>query len=328
MKILVADDSAVLRAAVTKLLEPQGYEVVVAEDGVDAITKFYEETPDLVLLDVQMPKLNGYVVCRLIKEDPAAAQIPVLILTVRTSAEDRYWGVKSGADGYLTKDSIGDELIKAVQASLASRALRELTGQELTPPAIAEGDVLTRVCEMLDRKLFEATVVNEITSVATRPVGLYGTIDEILTSVERLVHTDAAGIVLSEEGRCDVRCAKPMASEDRVAFHDLAAEHLREMATANNPVPAHLDINVRSDADGDDPGPARGWSSFHSVPLRSRGELIGILVLGSHTPGAFTPAVHRTLRAVTPSIVSVLESARDFQSKLADEAKAMFSGLG
>ena len=76
MKVLVADDSAVLRAAVTKLLEGDGYEVVVAEDGVDAITKFYEEQPDLVLLDVQMPKLNGYVVCRLLKEDPIAASIP------------------------------------------------------------------------------------------------------------------------------------------------------------------------------------------------------------------------------------------------------------
>ena len=85
MKILIADDSPVLRMAVTKLLEPEGYTVVAAEDGVEGIEKFYEEKPDLVLLDVQMPKLNGYVVCRLIKEDPTAAGIPVLILTLKTA---------------------------------------------------------------------------------------------------------------------------------------------------------------------------------------------------------------------------------------------------
>ncbi|MDH3425691.1 MAG: response regulator, partial [Acidimicrobiia bacterium] len=115
MKVLVADDSPVMRTAVAKLLEPEGYEVVLAEDGVDAITRFYEEAPDLVLLDIQMPKLNGYVVCRLIKEDPASAGIPVMILTVRDSAEDRYWGVKSGADGYLTKDRLGEEVVHAVK---------------------------------------------------------------------------------------------------------------------------------------------------------------------------------------------------------------------
>lgn len=326
MKILVADDSPVLRAAVTKLLAGDGYEVVTAEDGVDAITKFYVEHPDLVLLDVQMPKLNGYVVCRLLKEDPAAAAIPILILTVRTSAEDRYWGVKSGANGYLTKDTLGEELLSAVQSALAQRALRELTsGAELAPPATEEADVLTKVCEMLDRKLFEATVINEITAVAMRPIGLTESVDEILTSLSRLVSFDAAAVVLVESSRMEMVSKRRLSDPDVAAFREMASDHLTRMAGSGTPAPRMMPVKALYDETGGDTD--RGWETFHSVPLRSRGQLLGMLVFGMHAPGAMTDAVLATTRTVTPAIVSVLESARDFQSKLESEAAATFQSL-
>ncbi len=328
MKILVADDSPVLRAAVSKLLEPEGFEVVTAEDGVDAITRFYEEAPDLVLLDIQMPRLNGYVVCRLIKEDPAAADVPVMILTVRSSAEDRYWGAKSGADGYLTKDALGEELVSSIKAALASRALHELSsGEPLTSPGEHESDVLTRVCEMLDRKLFEATVVNEITAVAARPVGLQGTVDEILTSLSRLINFDASAIALPEEGRLEMLCHRRPSDQDVEEFRTTCADHLREML-GGGALPAELQTRITVQSEQGEITEPRGWLTFYAVPLRSRGQLIGMLALGAFLPGAFSDATHRTLRTVTPSIVSVLDSARQFQTTLADEAWATFSSLG
>jgi twitching motility two-component system response regulator PilH len=325
MKILVADDSPVLRAAVTKLLVAEGYDVVTAEDGVDAITRFYEEQPDLVLLDVQMPKLNGYVVCRLLKEDPIAASVPILILTIRTSAEDRYWGVKSGANGYLTKDALGEELMGAVQAALATSALRELTtGATAAPIATGEADVLTRVCEMLDRKLFEATVINEITSVAMKPIGMTESVDQILTSIGRLISFDAAAVVLVENAEMEMVSKRRLSDNDTARFRELAGEHLTRLS-GNADLPPQSHVTVLFDetaADGD-----RGWETYHSVPLRSRGQLIGMLVFGMHMPGAMTDAMLATTRTVTPAIVSVLESARDFQSKLASEAREAFQGL-
>lgn len=325
MKILVADDSPVLRAAVTKLLVGDGYLVVTAEDGVDAITKFYEEQPDLVLLDVQMPKLNGYVVCRLLKEDPAAASVPILILTIRTSAEDRYWGVKSGANGYLTKDALGEELLGAVQAALATRALRELTSGALeTPPVVGEADVLTRVCEMLDRKLFEATVINEITSVAMKPIGMTESVNQILTSLGRLVTFDAAAVILVEDSKMEMVSKRRLSENDTVQFRELAREHLvRLSAGVDSPSLSPMTVLFDETAADRD----RGWETYHSVPLRSRGQLIGMLVFGMHLPGAMTDAMLATMRTVTPAIVSVLESARDFQSKLASEAREAFQSL-
>ncbi len=329
MKILVADDSPVLRMAVKKLLEPEGYDIVLAEDGVEAITMFYEEHPDLVLLDIQMPKLNGYVVCRLIKEDPASAGIPVMIFTVRDSAEDRYWGVKSGADGYLTKDRLGEEVVNSIRAALAQRALRELSRAESSAPPMAhETDVLERVCEVLDRKLFEATVVNEIQSVAVRPLSLSATVREIITSVGRLIHSDVAGVVLAEEGWLQVHTAQQLDPADISAFQDLCDSHLRDLAGGAT-VAAGFEVDIVHTGDPDAPPvEAEGWATFHAVPLRSRGHLVGLLALARRDPGAFTDQMHRTLQAITPSIVSVVESARSYQHALSDEARATFSQLG
>ncbi len=326
MKILIADDSPVMRMAIRKLLEPEGYEVVAAEDGVEGITQFYQERPDLVLLDVQMPKLSGYVVCRLIKEDPVAARTPVLILTVRTSAEDRYWGAKSGADGYLTKDALGDELVAAIRAALARSALSDLSGAKLAaPPMDDDADVLTRVCEVLDRKLFEATVVNEIMSVAVEPVGLDGTVERMLTSLQRLVAFDAGAIVFPQEKLIDLRVGHQLDYTDLADFTDRCAQHLSEFTGKDIPA-GQLELHRLNTIEGDT-APPRGWQSFRTLPLKSRGQLVGILALGSHRVGVFDESAMRTLRTITASVAAVADSARNFQHSVENEARATFSSL-
>ena len=194
MRILVADDSPVIRAAVGSLLREAGYEVTTAEDGIEAIQEFYAQPPDLVLLDIKMPRMSGYVACRLIKEDWSVAHIPILILTALDSAEDRYWSEKSGADGYLTKESLGEELLSAIRSARATRALSELTTGEVEAQQLDQVDVLARVTELLDRKLFDATIVNDIVTMATRAMDLPTTVQESLLILRRFVDYDLAGI--------------------------------------------------------------------------------------------------------------------------------------
>lgn len=324
MKILIADDSPVLRRAVTKLLEREGYDVVTAEDGVEGITKFYRERPDLVLLDVQMPKLNGYVVCRLIKEDPAAATVPVLILTVRDSDEDRYWGGKSGADGYLTKEALGADLIVAIRSMLASRALRELSGVEPDLPLLGrEVDVLTRVCEVLDRKLFEATVVNEIMSVSVEPVALDGTVERVLVALRRLVAFDAAAITLLDRGRVDLRLEHVLHPDDLAEFEDRCVRSALEFSDAEEFRPTMRTIG---EVAGEVPARA-GWGSLRSLPLRIRGVPIAVLTIGAHDDDVFTERVRRTLQTMVAPMAAVLDSARTFQTSVEVEARATFSSL-
>ncbi|HYH45544.1 MAG TPA: response regulator, partial [Thermoanaerobaculia bacterium] len=100
MKILVVDDDADLRGLIGYALRQAGYLVVEAADGPSGVELFAREEPDLVVLDVNLPKLSGFEVCRRIRQRSAT---PVMMLTVRSSEEDQVQGLDLGADDYLTK---------------------------------------------------------------------------------------------------------------------------------------------------------------------------------------------------------------------------------
>ena len=332
MKVLIADDSPVLVTALRKLLEQSGYEVVAAMDGLEAVQRFYQENPDLVLLDIQMPKLHGYVVCRLIKEDPASRHIPVLILTGRDSAEDRYWGNRSGADGYLTKESMGDELLDAIQSALASRALSDMGRVEPLPQSLDESDVLSRVCEVLDRKLFEATIVNDIVGVGVRAVDLEATVAESLGIMRRILDFDAAAVVLPNERRLLVMFERVVSSGDYDEFRSLSALRCRQFTTADVAV-EDLNVAFVNGVETEDVIDAstgmeeKGWPSFAVAPLWSRGEVVGVLVLGAQREDVFTDGTDRTLRTIEPHVASVVDSARHYQKLLEQEARSSLSSL-
>lgn len=109
-KILVVDDSPTELRVVTGHLQKRGYTVVTASDGEDAFEKAVREQPRLVVLDVVMPKKNGFQVCRQLKTSPETKDIKVLLLTSKSQDSDRFWGMKQGADGYLTKPFQEEEL--------------------------------------------------------------------------------------------------------------------------------------------------------------------------------------------------------------------------
>lgn len=332
MKVLIADDSPVLVTALRKLLEQSGYEVVAAMDGLEAVQRFYHENPDLVLLDIQMPKLHGYVVCRLIKEDPASRHIPVLILTGRESAEDRYWGQRSGADGYLTKESMGDELLDAIQSALASRALSDMGRADPFPQSLNESDVLSRVCEVLDRKLFEATIVNDIVAVGVRAMDLDATVAETLNILRRLIDFDGGAVVLPNERRLIARFERSVTIGDFDEFRSLSALRCRQFTTADVTV-EDLQVTFAGGERQEDlidtasEAEDHGWPSFAVAPLWSRGEVVGILVLGSQRDGVFSDQSNRTLRTIEPHVATVVDSARHYQKLLEQEARTSLSSL-
>lgn len=128
MRVLLADDSPVLRRAVAHLLTAEGHEVEEAADGAEALELLLTRPPDAVLLDLHMPRVTGWVVCRLMKEDPALCWIPVLVLTGYDEPEDRFWAEQSGADGYIRKSQVGQPLLDRLDAALAGQALSQLAG--------------------------------------------------------------------------------------------------------------------------------------------------------------------------------------------------------
>jgi twitching motility two-component system response regulator PilH len=117
-KILLVDDSPTELAVLSSLLESEGFEVVTARDGEDALEKLGRERPRMVLLDVVMPGKNGFSLCRQIRNHSEFGQTPVILVTSKSQASDRFWGLKQGAVDYVTKPWSASELLATVRRHL------------------------------------------------------------------------------------------------------------------------------------------------------------------------------------------------------------------
>jgi adenylate cyclase len=117
-KILVVDDEEKNVKLMEAILLPRGYEITKAYNGEEALQQVAKQVPDLILLDVMMPILNGFEVCKKLKDDPETRLIPVVIMTALGQVEDRVKGIEAGADDFLTKPVNRDELLARIQTSL------------------------------------------------------------------------------------------------------------------------------------------------------------------------------------------------------------------
>jgi two-component system alkaline phosphatase synthesis response regulator PhoP len=118
-KILIAEDEPDIRELVAFTLRFGGYEVVTASNGEEAVKLARQENPDLILLDVRMPRMTGYDACREIKADPNLKMIPVVFLSAKGQESEIQAGIESGAEEYLLKPFAPDQLTQRVQAILA-----------------------------------------------------------------------------------------------------------------------------------------------------------------------------------------------------------------
>lgn len=118
-KILVVDDEKELTALVSLHMKMAGFEVITAANGEKALELSREESPDLIILDLMIPKIDGWQVCEQLREDPATKDIPVIMLTARAQIEDKLKGFEAGADDYVTKPFSPRELVARVKRVLA-----------------------------------------------------------------------------------------------------------------------------------------------------------------------------------------------------------------
>ena len=153
-KILVADDSALAAKMLANVLTNNSYDVVMATNGIEAVQKVYSEAPSLILLDIFMPHMNGYQACRLLKDDPEVAHIPIVILTGSDSRSAESWSLQTGADAFMTKSFEPADLISTIERLLAAQTHAEHSLQ--APPGPA--DILSRLSILMDRELYSTTI--------------------------------------------------------------------------------------------------------------------------------------------------------------------------
>lgn len=308
--VLVADDSITLRRIVSAVLSRAGYQIIFAEDGVEAVQAALRHQPDAVVLDIQMPRVSGYVAARLLKDDWQTAEIPVVLLTSLDAASDRYWGAHTGADHFLTKDFEAPELVEAVETVIAAAAAARGGRPPLRPDPVeaSDDDVFSRVGDLLDRKLFETSVAADVTAIAADGCGFEGTVAAVLDVLGRVVDHDLSAVLMLDDRSVYVSVRQDVAREQ---YEELLAGLAEAGSAVGTPLQADDLVQRVADPDGhlgqEDEG---GMATFVSMPLHAGGRTLGVLGLSSATKNAFGEAALSTLRLVESPAAVVIANAR------------------
>lgn len=319
-KIVIADDSPTLRRIVTSVLAREGHEVIQAEDGIAAVQATFAHQPDAVVLDVQMPRVSGFIAARVLKDDWQTADIPVVMLTSLDAASDRYWAGQAGVDRYLTKDFEAPELAGTIAEVVATAAQARGGRPALRPDPVelSEQDVLSRVCDLLDRKLFESSVAQSVTAIAATANGLEESVASLLGVLSRFVSYDLAAVLLDQERAAYVAVGQPTARshyEDFLrtsaqAFAQYGAEAVDAGSLSTRVAQAGgVVVEDPEDLPG---GPEQAaMATYLSMPLRGAGgRVVGVLALSSGQPSAFGETALSTLKLVEQPAAIVIDNAR------------------
>jgi twitching motility two-component system response regulator PilH len=117
-KVLVVEDSPPQREMISSLLKDNGMNVTSASDGIEALEQIEQDRPDIVVLDIVMPRMNGYELCRRLKDNPTTKELPVVMCSTKGEEFDRYWGMRQGANAYIAKPFQPQELVGTVKKLL------------------------------------------------------------------------------------------------------------------------------------------------------------------------------------------------------------------
>ncbi|MBN1290140.1 MAG: diguanylate cyclase [Actinobacteria bacterium] len=316
-KILLADDNKLVVKVTSAILESADYEVIVAWDGMEAINKAYIEQPDLVILDIEMPKINGYQVCRLLKDDELTCEIPIIMLTGKDHKADMFWGMKTGADRYITKGFKPEQLLSAIseQFEKINEEERETKKSDIPAKMIKEEGVLSRTIDLLDSKLFASTLLNELSGLLSSQEDYRETIWSAMEVLSHVIESTLEIVVLFSEGEMVVRVNGKI---NRAALENIKSEVL-ELADSYGLEPeTHRKISVTvqgedriiEDGEGEEPD---GFSTVH-IPMLSRRAVIGVLAVSNPRSSVFIREAESILKMVQNQVTIVIDNARLYEA--------------
>ncbi|MBI5870555.1 MAG: diguanylate cyclase [Actinobacteria bacterium] len=314
-RVLVAEDSPTQRQIIKSVLSREGFEVVLACDGIEAVTQAFSMNPDIIVLDIEMPRMNGYQVCRLLKDDRRTAHIPVVMLTSRSQETDKFWGLKTGADRYVTKDFKLTGLGASVHELLEERgAADDYPKQGIAHAMFSkqdETDVLSRVNDLLDRKLYEATIINEISKLNTLSEDCAITVSSVLSVIAKVTDCYICSVLLVDELELIMHVHNAVGKE----YFDLSKSQAFEAASGYllpGTTIKELDLIIDADPvflEGSHPE-CDSFGSVLTIPLMARGKTIAVLTLNSPKSDAFVEDIRQVLDILEYPASVVVDNAR------------------
>lgn len=210
-RLLLVEDSPTQLITLRTMLEASGYSILSSKSAAEGLVRAYNELPDLIISDVVMSGINGYQLCRLVKNDPELASIPVILLTKLDGSLDRFWGMKSGADRFIPKEPGYPSLLKAVRELLdnnKSEPKLRLVGEPSMAPTAHE--INARLNQLLERLLFEATIVDEVRKLSEETLDLALIADKLFQLLSSILDYEASALVVNEGSHASIYtdCAK------------------------------------------------------------------------------------------------------------------------
>ena len=320
--ILVVDDSATQLAILQDALERRGFRVETASNGIEAYSHAYQSPPGLILSDVLMPELNGYHLCRLLKNDPRTAGIPVILLTNLRERHDRFWGENAGADRYLEKTADLEPILACVAELALPAPPKSLARLPDSTRKLSSDDIQSRVTAILDRLLYESTISNEILKFTGLAHDSNQLADEVLRFLSVICRHSAATLLLEEGPEkylLAIRQCVPLGHE--------ALGKLREQTLATAGL-ASTQGQIRelliAPEEPEAATPTR-LEVLQSLPIGGQGELLAQLTLFHDGEIELTPGIHHALSIVAERLLIVVRYLR--KTREIEQVKADFVSM-
>lgn len=196
-KILLIDDSLTQLETLKLQLFKAGFEVETAKDGSEGYKKVFDTLPDLVLSDIMMPQINGYQLCRLLKNDELTNKIPIVLLTVLDKKLDRFWGNKSGADKFISKTANFSEIEDYIKNLITKNPISEEYKQNIINSKTSTEAIQNQINLVLDELLMNSTFINEFRDLSEYLLRERLLVEKFFELLNSFIDYNVAGIFLN-----------------------------------------------------------------------------------------------------------------------------------
>ncbi|MFA6988512.1 MAG: diguanylate cyclase [Candidatus Gastranaerophilaceae bacterium] len=291
-KLLIIDDSKTQLSSLKLVLTKAGYDVTTAENAFEGIEAAHNCMPDLIISDIVMPEVNGYHLCRLLKDDEHTKHIPIILLTVLSKKLDKFWGLRAGADAFFQKDGNYDKLLEEIEKLLN---YYESNKNELSVKSVIheeEFDYKTKVAEILDQALIDSTIMNEFRDLSEFVLDIKTLNFRLFSLISSILDYNVCGLFFNDK---DMKKDKVMYFSKNE--YDVSNEILTKISTEffNMIFPGQMinaEYNV-SESFMEYTDSIKDYSDFQSIsiiPIDYEGKLIGGLALYHKLPNKYLPS--------------------------------------
>ncbi len=318
--ILLVDDNLAQIAALREPLETAGYLVETASNGMQAIAAIYHAPPDLILSDILMSELNGYHLCRILKNDPITQKIPIILFSSLAEPHDRFWGKKAGADFFLEKTSDFQTILASIRRILGPRAEAEAPPPAQPAHGFDGKDIRNQITGILDRLLYESTISNEILKLTGLAHDTHLLAKELFNFLSLICRYSAAGLLLREGADKYLIFLQLMEPVSNGFIEHARKEILHRAGLDHDTQAKHRFVLIEQDEEVGRPIPV-SFQVIRSLPIHDGNELLASLTLFESGKRRLTDGMRHALDVIADRFLIVaryLKKIKDMENVKAD----------